>query len=437
MEGGIKEYSIPTNPTKPIIAGVLVIVLAIGGFGVWAVLSPLSKAVVAPGVVKVDSNRKQIQHLEGGVVKEILVHDGDEVKAGDVLVRLDKTRAEASLTILDDGFNSAIAQRARLASERDKLERVKFPEFLVKHQDNVKISEILKTQEALFKARRMAVRGQVRIIKKQIANLREDASGLRAQKAAKTRQIGFTQDELKSLQELLKKGLTGKQRVLELEREVARLEGEYGEHVSAIAAVGTAIAEKELEIYQVENAFQENIANELKQVQTEIYDYQERINAADHVFEQTVVRSPVDGVVMDSGVHTIGGVVGPGEVLLEIVPGKDKLIVEARIDPKDIDDIQAGLPAGIKITAFNQRNTPELQGKLSYVSADALQDEQTGQTFFIAKVHITESELKRLKDQQLQPGMMAEVFIRTGERTPADYLIQPLRDSFRRAWLEE
>jgi len=437
MEGNLKKYSIPTNATTPIVAGVLVILLAIGGFGAWAVLSPLSKAVVAPGVIKVDSNRKQIQHLEGGVVKEILVQDGDKVKAGDVLVRLDKTRAEASLTILDDGYNSAIAQRARLASERDKLEQVKFPESLVKLQDDVKISEILKTQEALFNARQMAIKGQVRIIKKQIANLREDAGGLRAQKAAKTRQIGFTQDELRSLQELLKKGLTGKQRVLELEREVARLEGEYGEHVSAIAAVGTAIAEKELEIYQVENAFQENVANELKQVQAEIYDYQERINAAGHVFEQTVVRSPVDGIVMDSGVHTIGGVVGPGEILLEIVPGKDELIVEARIDPKDIDDIRIGLPAGIKITAFNQRNTPEIHGELSYVSADTLQDEQTGQTFFIAKIHIAESELKRLKDRQLQPGMMAEVFIRTGERTPADYLIQPLRDSFRRAWLEE
>lgn len=431
------ELFIPVNAFRSIVAGVLVILLGLGGFFMWAYYSPLSRAVVAPGVLKVDSSRKQIQHLDGGIVTEILVRDGDHVKAGDVLVRLDETRAEASMTILNDSLLTALAQRARLVSERDGMQKVIFSELLTSRSDDTKTHEILTAQEALFETRRMALRGQTQIIEKQIAHLEENVSGLESQMSAKQRQLGFTQDELISLRELFKKGLIGKQRVLELEREAARFEGEYGEHQSEIAAAGIAIAEKELEIYQVAKAFNESVANELKQVQAEIFDYQERFNAADHVLGQTVVRSPVDGVVISSGVHTIGGVVGPGTTLFEVVPGQDKLIVEARIDPSEIDDIQTGLPAGIKITAFNQRNSSEISGELSYVSADVLQDPQTGSFFFIAKVKLVETDYDQLVERRLQPGMMAEVFIRVGERTPVDYLMQPLKDSFRRAWLEE
>ena len=428
---------IPTDPSKTILAGVLVILLGIGGFATWASTASLARAIVAPGVLKVDSNRKQIQHLEGGIVKQILVRDGDHVKSGDVLVTLDETRAAASLAILNDGLLAAMAQQARLIHERDGKSEITFPEELVKRQQEAKVSETLTAQVALFDARQLALRGQVQILEKQIAHLNEDVTGLEAQKSAKQRQLDFTRDELSDLQELLDKGLTGKQRVLELEREAARLEGEIGEHQSEVAAVGTAVAEKELEIYQVEKAFQENVVSELKQVQAEIYDYQERFNAADHVLGQTIVRSPVDGVVMGSGLHTIGGVIPPGATLLEIVPGHDRLIVEARIDPSDIDDIQPDLPAGIKITAFNQRNSSELSGHVSYVSADAFQDQQNGQSYFVAKIKLSDAELEQLKERRLQPGMMAEVFIRVGERTPFEYLMQPLKDSFRRAWLEE
>ena len=428
---------IPINASGPIIAGVLVILVAVGGFVSWAVSAPLAQAVVASGMIKVDSNRKQIQHLEGGIVKEILVRNGDQVSKGDVLVRLDETRAAASLAILQDGYDAALAQQARLVAERDAASEVAFPQQLLERGEDKTIKEILKSQSALFEARQAALNGQTQILNKQIAHLREDIGGLRSQKGAKSRQLNFVRDELTSMRGLLKKGLTGKQRVLELEREAARLEGERGELQSEIAATETGIAEKELEIYQVQKGFRETVANELKQIQAEIYDFRERLNAAQHVYGQSEVLSPVDGVVVGSGVHTIGGVVGPGETLLELVPDNDALIVEARVEPKDIDTVRQELPAGIKFTAFNQRKTPELNGVVRYVSADALQDPQTGQAYFIARVEVSESEVGRLGDKRLQPGMMADVFIRTGERTPADYLLQPLRDSFSRAWLED
>lgn len=437
MDAADERLEIPVNARGPIVLGLLIVLVGIGGFIAWAVAAPLAQAVVASAMIKVDSNRKQIQHLEGGIVKEILVRDGDQVSKGDVLVRLDETRAAASLAIVQDGYDAARAQEARLIAERDGLADILFPDELRDRAAYPKIVEILKSQQALYAARQAALTGQVEILDKQIAHLREDIGGLKSQKGAKSRQLSFVRDELESMRALLKKGLTGKQRVLELERETARLEGERGEHQSEIAAAETAIAEKELQAYQVQKGFKEDVVNELKQVQGEIFDYRERLNAAQHVFGQTEVRSPVDGVVVGSGIHTIGGIVGPGDTLLEIVPDNDQLIVEARLDPQDIDSVHPDLPAGVKFTAFNQRTTPEVAGTVKYVSADALQDPQTGLAYFLARIEVSEQQLVRLGDKRLQPGMMAEVFIRTGKRTPADYLLEPLQASFRRAWLEE
>jgi membrane fusion protein, type I secretion system len=432
------HLEIPADPSRPIAAGLFVIIIAIGGFVTWAVLAPLASAVIASGVVKVDSNRKQIQHFEGGIVKEILVKNGDRVHSGDVLVRLDETKAAASLAILRDGIVSAIAQRSRLLAERDQKEAVIFPDSLNSWDNEQRVKDAKTTQLTLFNARRASLNGQIEILKKQIIHLREDIVGLNSQKRAKSRQLFLVKDELESLKTLLKKKLIGKQKVLELERVAASLEGENGEHISEIAATKTAIAQKELEIYQLQTNMQEKVISELRQVQAEIYDYEERINAADHIVKQTLIRSPVDGVVVGSGVHTVGGVVGPGKILLEIVPDNDRLIIEAQVNPNDIDNVQTGLPASVKITAFNQRRTPELKGKVIYVSADIFQDSDNGMSYFISRVEVSDTEIQRLgNENRLQPGMMANVFIKTGERTPADYLLQPLRDSFRRAWLEE
>jgi HlyD family type I secretion membrane fusion protein len=428
---------LPDNPRTTILFGMAVVFFFLGGFFVWAVFAPLSEAVVATGVMKVDSSRKQIQHLEGGIVKEILVRDGDRVSQDEILLRLDKTRASASLVILQDGYDAAAAQEARLLAERDGLETIAFPHHLTTRADDPKVSGILQSQRALWDARGGSLEGEIEILQKQIAELQEDIGGFKAQIKAKHRQLSFVNDELDSLRELQKKGLTGKQRLLELERVAAELEGDQAELRSRIGATETEIARKELEIFQVSKNIRQSVVDELKTVQAEIFDLRERLNAAEHVFDQTEVRAPVAGIVVGTGVHTIGGIISPGQTLLELVPINDSLIVEAKIDPQDIDNVRLGLPAGIKLTAFNQRNTPELAGEVVYVSADSLIDERSGTTYFVSRVQVSEDEVKRLQGRELQPGMMTEVFIRTGERTMADYLTKPLRDSFRKAWLEE
>jgi HlyD family type I secretion membrane fusion protein len=428
---------LPVSPRSTILFGMVVVVLFIGSFVLWAVFAPLAEAVVASGTIKVDSSRKKIQHLEGGIVKEILVKDGDRVKQGDVLVRLDETRSGASLAILRDGNDSALAQEARLLAERDELEKIMFPVSLTTRSDQPNVEGILKSQVIVWEARRSALEGEVMIRENQIDQLRGDIDGYKAQIDSRQQQWAFLQEELSSLRDLYKKGLNGKQRLLGLEREASEIEGAREDYQSQIVSAETSIARKELEIYQVGKNFREALVGELKQVQAEIYDFRERLNAAEHVFSQSEVRAPVDGIVVSSGVHTISGVITPGGTLLELVPVHDSLIVEARINPQDIDKVRVGLAAAIKLTAFNQRTTPELIGELQYVSADSLQDTQSGMIYFLARIEVTDQEIKRLGDKQLQPGMMAEVFIRTGERTMAEYLLQPLRDSFRRAWLEE
>ena len=434
------EFDLPSIPTKPrrtIIVGLSVVFLFIGSFVAWASLAPLAEAVVASGTIKVDSSRKQIQHLEGGIVKEILVRDGDEVRQGDVLLRLDETRAAASVAILRDGYDAAVAQEARLLAERDQADTIKFPGGLMSRAGDAKVASIMQSQSALWDARRSALQGEVQILEKQVRQLRDDIAGYEEQITAKNRELSFVRDELGSMRKLQEKGLTGKQRLLELEREAAKLEGERSELKSRISSAETEISRKELEIFQVGKSFRQGVVDELKQVQSEILDLRERLNAAEHVFGQTEVRAPVDGVVVGSGVHTIGGVVSPGATLLELVPANDELIVEARINPQDIDKVRPGLPAGILLTAFNQRNTPELAGEVRYVSADVLQDPQSETFYYVARIEVPEDEVLRLGDKPLQPGMMADVFVRTGERTMADYLLQPFRDSFRKAWLEE
>lgn len=428
---------LPVSPRATILFGLAIVLFSLGGFVLWASLAPLAEAVVASGTIKVDSSRKKIQHLEGGIVKEILVRDGDRVMQGDVLVRLDETRAAASLAILRDGYDAALAQEARLFAERDDLGSIVFPDRLASRGGDPNVAGIMKSQNILWEARKSARKGEVQILEKRGAQLQENIIGHRAQIDAKQRQLSFLHDELRSMRNLQKKGMVGKQRGLELEGDAAEIEGDRAQLQSQIAAIETEISRTELEVFQVGKSFREGVVDELKKVQADIYDFRERLNAAEQVYGQTEVRSPIEGVVVSSGIHTIGGVISSGETLLELVPINDKLIVEARIDPQDIDKVQVGLPAAIKITAFNQRTTPELAGELQYVSADSLQDPQSGMLYFVARIEVAESEVKRLGDKQLQPGMMADVFVRTGERTMAEYLLQPLRDSFRRAWLEE
>lgn len=427
----------PTNIYQPIIMGILIACVFIGGFLLWALLVPIASAVIANGVVKVDSNRKSIQHLDGGIVSEILVKDGDQVSPGQMLVRLDRTRAAASLGVLEGGYYDTLAQHARLLAERDEKDELQFSPELLGRQQDLRIEEILAGQRGLFIARKNSLQGQLNILDQQMEHLKENITGLFAQKKSKRDQIESISAELKGLLKLLERGMIDRTRVLALQREKAELEGEYGEHTSQIAAARTSISEKQLEKLQLRKTFQEEVVTEVRRVQAELFDFDERLLAARHVLKQTEVRAPVSGAIVGMSVHTVGGVVAPGEVILELVPMNDNLIVETKISPKDIDYVRNGLQAGVRITAFNQRSTPELIGTLTYVSADIIENERTDDAYFLARVEVTEEELIRLGDGKvLLPGMTADVMIQTGERTPVDYLLEPLLANFRKALRE-
>lgn len=437
MTGQAKEpMAAPTNPWPSIVAGMVIVFGALGGFGAWSAMADLSSAVVAQGTVKVYSNRKKVQTLEGGVVTELAVKNGDRVDIGDVLVKLDRTRAAASHAIIRGNHDTTRAVVARLRSERDELESVAFPADLEERRSLEAVAEVLAGQEKLFMARRDSLKGQNAIVEERIGQLKEEIQGLRSQVRSKTQQIELIEDELKGLRVLFDKGYTTRPRILSLEREAANLDGERGEHRAGIARSQRLIGEAKLEIIQLRKGFAEEVVTELQQKESELFDLEERLNATSFSLEQTEIAATARGIVVGLSIHTVGGVLQPGETLLEIVPENDLLIVEAKVQPTDIDNIQIGLSADVQFTAFSQRTTPKITGDVIYVSADSLVDPDSKAPFFVARIAIPDDEVARLNDNVLQPGMPADVLILTGERTPMDYLIKPIKESMDKAWRE-
>jgi HlyD family type I secretion membrane fusion protein len=411
-----------------------------GTFGLtllWSTLAPLSSAVVAAGAVKVETDRKKIQHPDGGVVQEILVRSGSTVQAGDVLVRLDATKAGSGFGVVRGGRDVALATQARLEAERDQRPAIDWPQELRQRMDEPQLADTLRSQQALFAARRSTLAGELGIIGEQIAALRNEITGFESQVRAKEEQTASLQRDLDSLADLAALGMVEKTRVRAIERDIARLLGERDEIVARIAQAKTAISEKELRRFQVRKAFDEEVAAELKKVQAEGFELLERESAARRALELTELRAPVSGTVTDMKIHTTGGVVGPGEVLMEIVPSTDRLIVEARVLPQDVDRVAVGLPAGVKLHAFNARSTPELEATVSYVSADAVVDARSDSSYFTVRLEVAPESMRQVGgDKRVMPGMQADVFIRIGERTFLGYLMQPLTDSFDKAWRE-
>lgn len=431
------KYKLPVNPKPAIFVGLLTIVLMFGGLGTWAAMAPIASAVIAPGVVTVDSNRKKLQHLEGGQVNELLVRDGDSVTAGQVMIRLDETQPRASLAILQGEYDVARAIEARLLAERGGLESISFPQELLAKVNESKVSEIIADQQNLFEARSSSFEGEVSILNSRIAQLKDNVGGIRAQQKSKEQQISLIEEEVQGLKDLLEKGYTGRSPLLALEREAAELEGERGEHISEIASINTSIAETKLQIIQLQRSFQEQVIDELRSIRTRISDLEERIGASKHVLEHIEIRAPVSGTVVGMQIHTVGAIIRPGETILEIVPSADRLIIEAQVQPLDIDNIAIDQDADIHLTAFKRWTTPTIVGQVNYISADRVIDQQTGQFYYLARVAVSDEEVARLGDRQLYPGMPAEVMIKTGERTAIKYLAQPLLDSMERAWREE
>ena len=426
---------IKTSLKGPIVSGLTILLVFLVGATAWASSAKLASAIIAVGQLKVDSNRKQIQHLDGGIVNQILVSDGQSVKKGDTLVILDPVQAKSSLGIVAGALFTAELKRSRLQAERDNTEQPDFTRFL--HREHEDKNSLIDAQQSLFSIRRSVQVSQQEILHQQIENLKSQISGFESQQASTKTQIEISKDELVNLKNLKARGLVGNERLLELERNLAQLEGRAGELVSSIASAKASIDEKRLELIRVKRSFHEQVLAELQDVESEIIDLQERANAATHHLQQMVVKAPVDGLIVGLNVHTEGGVVVPGQLLMEIVPDNDALIVEGQVLPTDVDDLLVGQSARVKLSGLQQRTTPELIGKLQYVSADSMLDERSGMTYFIIRVSIAAEELAKLPSEGLIPGMPAEVFVQTGERTALEYLLQPLSDTIDRAWREK
>jgi len=418
-------------------AGTTVVLLLCGGVGGWAATTRLAGAIIAPGSVVVDSHVKKVQHPTGGVVGEVRVRDGDQVKAGDVVVRLDDTITRANLAIVSKGLDELLARRARLEGERDRLDDISFPEALTQRANDPPLARILSGERKLFELRRTARLGQKAQLNQRIVQLQQQIEGFNAQAAAKVREVELINRELEGVRDLWAQRLTSLNKLTALEREAARLEGERGQLVSSVAQAKDKIAETQLQVIQVDRDLASDVAKELRETDAKIDEYVERKVTAEDQLKRIEIRAPQDGAVFQLSVHTVGGVIAPGDQIMLIVPGADNLMVEAKIAPQDIDQVRVGQKAILRMTAFNQRTTPELNAEVSQIAADITTDQRTGQSYYITRIAIPSNEIARLGDVKLIPGMPAEIFIQTGEREVLSYLIKPLRDQLARAFKEK
>ena len=418
--------------------GIVVISLFLGGFGVWAAMAPLESAAIAPGIVSVNSKRKTVQHLEGGIVAEILVGEGEVVSAGQNLVVLDDTQARMTFSLIEAQHHATAALQARLRAERDGLAQISWPEWLREAASTLAVNgeDILVTQERIFGVRAQSLENHTAIYTRRIAQMREEIVGLEEEITAQNRQIALLEEELQGLSDLVEKGYEGKQRLLSLKRRKAEIAGERARNRAQIARVEQRIDETRLNITELGNARLNEVVESLREADARMADLRERLSAARHVLSRTHVTAPVSGTLVNLRVFTLGGVVGPGEALMDIVPAGEDLVIEARVDPTDVDVVYPGLPAQVRLTAFSQLTTPLLSGTVLQVSADSLVDERTGATFYTARVAL-DPEQPELRDLKLQPGMPAEVMIVTGSRTPLDYLLKPIFTSLERSLREE
>jgi HlyD family type I secretion membrane fusion protein len=416
------------------IAGLATIAIFFGAFGTWAAIAPVSSAAVAPGVVVVQSNRKTVQHLEGGIIKEILVKEGDHVKEGQVLVRLDDTQARSSLQLLQGRYWAARTLEARLIAERDGADVISFPEELRPVADDPIAGTMMATQVNLFNARREAMQGQIDILQQQIRQQNEQIEGLEAQQRSEQQQIVLIKEESASAEELFVKGLERKSRLLALKRAIHNLEGSRAGHIADIARIKQQIGEAELKILDLKNQRISEVLKELRDTQSELTETTERLSAARDVVARTEVRAPRDGIVVGLQVHTVGGVIPPGGSALEIVPQDEKLIIEAQVRPEDIESVHTGLRAEIRLVGSNPRDVPLLDGTVTYVSADRLSDPQGRfPPYYKANIEVDPKSLAQEGQINLFPGMPAEVMIVTGERTPLEYFLQPITVGIERA----
>ena len=422
----------------PIAAAVLVIGLGMGGFGLWAAAAPLAGAAIAPGVISPDGSRRIVQHLEGGIIAQILVEDGSVVRAGDPLIVLEDVQARAGHDVLQARFYTLAAAQARLLAEQAGSDDVGFPDWLIEATSrDATALEAMVAQRQLFRTRVQGLADRRGILGRRIAQLQEEIAGLDAQIEADGRQIALIVEEIEGLDYLFRKGLASKTRLLALQRAQSDIEGDRAERRARIARAHQAIGETELQIIAQGTATLDAANEELSRVQAELAEVEQRLAASRDVLARTQIKAPSGGTVVELRFHTPGGVIRPGEPVLDIVPDDEELLVDARLSPIDIDVVAEGLPARIVLPAFKQRHLPRIEGRVRQVSADAIVDPHTGERYFHARIEVDPAQLAALDPPiELAAGMPAEVYIMTGERSMLDYLLQPLFDSLRHAFRE-
>jgi HlyD family secretion protein len=420
-----------------LIIGLAVVLILGGGLGGWAATAQLAGALIAPGSVVVDSNVKKVQHPTGGVVGELRARDGDVVKAGDVVVRLDDTVTKAGLAIVTKNLNGLWARAARLEAEQRGADRIVFPPQLLEQMADDDVKNVIGSETKLFNVRSTGRIGQKQQLRERIAQLNEEIAGLSAQEQAKTREIALVEKELVGVRGLFNQQLVQISRLTVLERDAARLAGERAQFIAARAQAKGKITEIELQIFQIDKDLVSEVSKDLRETNDKIGEFVERKVTAEDQLRRIDIRAPQDGVVLQSNVHTVGGVVTAGDTLMLIVPQTDSLSVEARVNPQDIDKLLIGQQTVLRLTAFNQRTTPELNGEVSRVSADTTTDQRTGQAYYTIRISLPPSEVARLGAARLIPGMPVEAFVQTGERTMLSYLAKPLSDQFMRAFRDK
>jgi len=413
-----------------IIAGFGVLAVFIFGLGGWAAFAPLNGAIVAPAVVKVEGNRKTIQHLDGGIVKELRVKEGERVEPDQTVVVLEDTQARAAVEVLAQQYDVLRAQEARLLAERDGTPAIAFPDELSARRGDPEIGKILDTETRQFEIRRTGLDGQISVWQKKLKQLEEQIRGGEAQQLAVKESLQIISAELKDQKYLLEKGLTQRPRMLELERTASGLRGQQGDIAGGVARARQAIGEIELQMIQARNDRMTDVAKDLREAQAKIADVTPRLQAARDVLDRTRLRSPYGGYVVDLSVFSVGGVIQRGDKVMDIVPSQNNLVAEAMVNVDDIHEVHSGMRAEMHFTAYKQRVIPMIHGDVIDVSADRLTDKRSGTPYYTALVRVDQKELAASKEVVLTPGMAVTVMVPTKQRTALDYLLGPVMASF-------
>ncbi|MBF0101322.1 MAG: HlyD family type I secretion periplasmic adaptor subunit [Desulfobacterales bacterium] len=428
------------SPGKVIFAGVFTIILAFGGLGGWAAIAKISGAIIAPGEVIVDTNRKTVQHLEGGIVKEILVREGSKINKGDVLIRLEAEQVRAGLDMYQGQLDALTVQHARLAAEKDNKNKISWPDLLKDRKHIPKLAELMENEEKIFQTRRMAKDGQIDLIQTQIGQLRLQIDSLKQQTVSVKNIMSSLEEEIKSKNVLLQGRYIEKSQIMELQRNLSSYQLRDGQIQGDILLTMQKISELELRIKDLENKYREESATDLGKVQNAIFDTQEKLRPLEDAANRLDITAPVSGVVVDLRVHSAGGVVSPREPLMDIVPLDNRLIISAKVDVHKITEVWLGQEANIVLSAFKQRVTPRVKGKVIYISADRLtiQSMQGQMPYYLVHIDLDKDSLRDAIENEslLTPGMPAEVYITTKERTVLRYIMEPLVLSINRAFRE-